>query len=97
MYDKEKVYDEEISPLMAEIIKICKRENLPMAAQFYLKKERAEHDEFPGEPMYCTTTIIPAKNEMDADAHDWLKNVATAMRYGPSGPPYVMAATIKTS
>ena len=32
--DKEKVYDEEIHPLMAQIIAICKRENIPMVASF---------------------------------------------------------------
>ncbi|MBS4191768.1 hypothetical protein KHA94_16380 [Bacillus sp. FJAT-49705] len=94
MFDKEEIYDNEIAPLMKQIIAVCKRENLPMVAQFFLKEE---HPEYTGEPMYCTTTIIPAKDEMNVDAHDWLKNVAQAMKYGPNGKPFVMAATIRTS
>lgn len=97
MYDKEKVYDEEIAPLMKQIIKIRKREELPMVAQYYLKKEREDDDDYPGEPMYCTTTIIPAKNDMDEDAYDWLRHVANSMKYGPNGKPFVMATTIKKS
>nr|WP_026681352.1 hypothetical protein [Priestia megaterium] len=97
MYDKEKVYDEEIAPLMKQIIEICKREELPMVAQYYLKKERDDQDEYLGEPMYCTTTIIPAKKDMDEEAHDWLKHVADSMKYGPNGKPWIMTATVTKS
>lgn len=90
MYDKEEVYDNEIAPLMAQIIAICKREQLPMVAQFYLK-EQQEDD---GEPMYCSTVILPAKSEMNAEAYDQLRCVSNAMKYGPNGKPFVMAATI---
>lgn len=34
MSDKEKVYDEQIAPLMAKIIEICKTEGIPMFADF---------------------------------------------------------------
>ena len=33
-YNLESVYDEEISPLMQQIIAICKAHNLPMVASF---------------------------------------------------------------
>lgn len=35
----EEVYDEEIAPLMAKILEICKRENMPMFASFAVKGE----------------------------------------------------------
>ena len=48
MENKEKVYDEQIAPLMAQIIEICKREEIPMFADF----QYADLD-------YCTTFIYP--------------------------------------
>lgn len=58
-FDKEKVYDEKIFPLMSEIIKICKEENIPIVASFYLKDETEEEG-----PMLCTT-YIPFDREPD--------------------------------
>lgn len=89
-YDKESVYDDRIAPLMKEIIQICKSEGLPMVAQFYLQ-ESWEKD---GEPMYASTVILPAKDEMLPEAYNQLRGVADAMKYGPEGKPFVMAATI---
>ncbi|EJQ59764.1 hypothetical protein BW899_24220 [Bacillus mycoides] len=54
MYDKEEVYDEEIAPLMQQILEICKREELPMVAQFYL----AEESPYSG----CSTIILFVSN-----------------------------------
>ena len=34
IFDLEQVYDDEISPLMAQIIAICKRHRMPMLASF---------------------------------------------------------------
>lgn len=34
MKNKEKIYDEKISPFVGEIIKICKKEKIPMFAEF---------------------------------------------------------------
>ena len=39
MYDKEKVYDKEIYPLMNQIIKICKENDIQMFATYMLKEE----------------------------------------------------------
>jgi hypothetical protein len=47
------VYDEEIAPLMAQIIAICKEHRIPLVAQF----NYAATDE--DGPSFCTT-IIPA-------------------------------------
>jgi len=93
MYDKESIYDNQIAPLMKEIISICKREQLPMVAQFYLKEV---HDET-GDPMYCSTVILPAKEDINAEAYDQLKCVSEAMKYGPNGKPFVMATMITTA
>lgn len=88
-YDKESIYDNEIAPLMAQIIAICKREELPMAAQFYLKEE-SEHT---GEPMYCTTVIRPGG---DSEGLEQISFIAESMRYGRAGKPWVAAYTVRT-
>ena len=44
---KEKVYDEQINPLMAEILEICKRNRIAFLADFALD-----------EGMHCTSAIL---------------------------------------
>lgn len=92
-YDKESVYDEKIAPLMKQIISICKEEELPMVAQFYLKQQHPDADEENG-AMYCTTTIIPSRDKIYEEHHEHLSYVAEAMKYGKQGKPWIMAATI---
>ena len=92
-YEKEAIYDEQIAPLMKQIIEICKREELWFVSQFYLKQER-EDAEVENQAMYCTTTIIPARTKMHEEHHEHLTYVANAMKYGPSGKPWVMSAMI---
>jgi hypothetical protein len=46
-WDVEATYDEQISPLMLQIIAICKEHRIPMAATFVLNDEG----------MRCTTTL----------------------------------------
>ena len=48
MENKERIYDEQIAPLMAKIIEICKAEQIPMFADF----QYADLD-------FCTTYIYP--------------------------------------
>ncbi|MBB6694401.1 hypothetical protein H7B90_23675 [Cohnella xylanilytica] len=74
---------------MAQIIAICKREELPMAAQFYLKEEREDT----GEPMYCTTVIRPCG---DSEGLDQISFIAESMQYGRAGKPWVAAYTVRT-
>ncbi len=64
LFDLEAVYDEQIAPLMTQIIEICKRHSLPMAATF----EYANDD-------FCTTTI-PYGNR----ASDHMLRVCLAMQ-----------------
>lgn len=51
---KEDAYDELISPLMEQIIALCKEHKINMAAQFAL-----DHDDY-GAPLYCTTGLSEA-------------------------------------
>jgi len=48
-FDLEQVYDEQIAPLMAKIIEICKEHKLPMAADFLCRNSDDEGEE------YCTS------------------------------------------
>ena len=50
MIDKEAIYDDEISPLMQQIIEICKRENIPFLMEFGLREGETE-----SEDLYCLT------------------------------------------
>ena len=52
MYDKEQIYDEKISPLMTQIIQICKENDIKMVADFYLREPTEEATEF-----HCTTAL----------------------------------------
>jgi hypothetical protein len=48
----EDAYDEHISPLMAQIIELCKTHKIPMVAQFLLD------DDEDGDPLRCTTSLL---------------------------------------
>lgn len=47
----EKVYDEEIAPLMARVIAIAKKHNMPFVATFQLTDEE--------DPLMCTSASTP--------------------------------------
>lgn len=49
---KEPFYDERISPLMTQIIELCKEARINMAAQFSLG-----HDEEADSTLFCTTVL----------------------------------------
>lgn len=49
--NKEQVYDSEISPLMAKILEICKREKIAMVAQF-----STPNDDDPD--LLCTSALL---------------------------------------
>jgi hypothetical protein len=52
LYDLEKVYDEQVAPLMSKIIEICKEHKMPMVASF-----QYQVDEERG-PGFCTTIMV---------------------------------------
>lgn len=47
-WDLEAIYDEQISPHMAEIIRICKEHDLPFVASFEYAPE-----------YFCTSALVP--------------------------------------
>jgi hypothetical protein len=51
--DNEAIYDEQISPLMAQILEVCKAHDIPMVASFQLTPV----DEDGNGPMLCTSAI----------------------------------------
>lgn len=54
LFDLEKVFDEEISPLMKQVKEICARENMPMVSMFcYTTKDGAD-----GKSLDCGTATI---------------------------------------
>jgi len=74
LFDKEDIYDNEISPLMGEIIAICKENNIPMVASFAY--ENCEENGV----GCCTTTI----NDVDGIKVDNFVNAVNEIRK-PSG------------
>ena len=50
--DKESVYDEEISPLVQQIIEICQRENIPFVMDFGLREGDEDTEE-----VYCMSAM----------------------------------------
>ena len=52
-FDLEKVYDEQINPLMAQIIEVCKQHNMPFIASFqYASDGKDDH-------QLCTSCMLP--------------------------------------
>ena len=84
-WTKEDVYDEQISPLMAQIIAICKEHRIPLVAQFNYANEPDDG------PRFCTT-VLPAKafNRDDGEQSARMAKVAKAN-------PCFAAWTITTS
>ena len=57
MNDREPIYDEQVAPLMTEIIRICLENDIPMVACFQLSDGDRDEDEEMG-PMFCTTALL---------------------------------------
>lgn len=84
---RKRIYDEQISPLMRQIIAICKAHDIPALATFQINDDRPDGDGF-----YCTTAL-PFPGTADA-----LLRAAKCMRapepllmrittYGANGEP----------
>lgn len=52
--DLEKIYDEQIAPLMAQIIKIAHEHDMPFVASFQLTGDEDEEG-----PLFCTSANTP--------------------------------------
>lgn len=86
MYDKEKIYDEKISPLMSEIIKICKENDIQVLFSCYLKTDDKGD-------MSCNTYL-----ESKEENCDKLKNAAKCIALGYiAHKPYFTAMTITST
>jgi hypothetical protein len=69
---KEAAYDEHISPLMAQVIALCKEHKINMAETFAL-----DHRE-DGEPLYCTT-LLQAVDPDDAPGIERVRQLRRVM------------------
>jgi hypothetical protein len=54
-FDLEQVYDEKINPLMAQIITICKDNDLPFVASFQMNSD--------GD--FCSSALLPENRPVD--------------------------------
>lgn len=52
--NREQIYDKQINPLMAQIIQICKENNIPFVASFQLTANEDEDG-----PLLCTSANLP--------------------------------------
>ena len=84
MYDKEAIYDDKINPLMAEIIKICKENQIHMLASFYLKEGTEDEGQ-----LYCTTHLSPDDPETRSQ-----KLIRCCNYIYSSETPFIAAVTI---
>jgi hypothetical protein len=82
-FDLEAVYDNEIAPLMAKIISICREHKLPMFATFLYASSDDQND-------YCTTNL-PFKGEREIP--EALASLEPIIRHGSSVPPLRMRVT----
>jgi hypothetical protein len=87
---KEQVYDERISPLVAQIIAICKEAGIPVHASFALDGDLA-----------CTTHVFPEREDVpddDLEAYDaWTERYEVARRSALGGSPPVLMITTRDS
>ena len=73
-FDLESVYDEKVSPLMAQIIDICKEHDLPFIAEFLYK-----NDEEDGEQL-CTSAHLPDKQRGKSEHMEQLWQIVKPRR-----------------
>lgn len=79
--NKEQIYDEQVEPLMAKIIEICKANKIAMVATYAIP-----NDEDPN--LRCTTALVDETGERPHD----LQRALLAVR--PPAPA-VVALTVK--
>ena len=86
-FDLEAVYDSEISPLMAQIIEVCTRVQMPMLATFCYRKGRYADDP---EGVDLCTTVIPRGDWQPPEIAEAVRPI----RNGASCRPKLLAFTI---
>lgn len=75
MKDKEAIYDEQISPLMATIIRTCQREGIAMIATFHVPSDRNSE-------LFCTTATV----DETGDQPNLIKRAARVICGNSSSP-----------
>jgi hypothetical protein len=83
---RETIYDEQISPLMTQIIAICKENKIPVVASFELDIEEGHP---PNDPLMCTTSLL-----FEGEVHSKSLPKMHAAAYPPH-PPVLMVTTTK--
>jgi len=91
--ERERIYDEELSPLMTKIIEVCREHDIPLVFSCQLNDDRvgdADVDEEgePVGPFFCTTFIVPE------DSSEKMKKGAAVLK--PDPPTWWEARTVTT-
>jgi len=85
MYDKEQIYDEQISPLMSQIIDICSDNGIQILASFLLKESVDDEGQ-----QFCTTCHLPGEKRSKR-----LYDAANVILHGYEvQKPFFMAMTV---
>lgn len=63
MKNNEKIYDDQISPLMKQVINICKKEGIPFFAEFQYSKTDFAKTSIPAMDQHCIMDIIHALSQ----------------------------------
>lgn len=77
---KEAIYDEQISPLMRQILEICKTHKIAMLSEFCLGYD----DENPDNQLCCTSALLTEEHEPTErikEAYDVLKQKTQFMTF----------------
>lgn len=80
--NKEQVYDEKISPLMAQIIDVCKANNIAFVASFSIPNDDDE-------TLACTSALLTDETEPPQNLQDAVK----VLRYGRRSTSPMMLRT----
>ncbi len=78
MVNKEQIYDEQISPLMTDIIAVCKKHKIAFLASFAIPNDDDTD-------LRCTTALYESRDESTEDVEDFRKAYAI-LRGGRANP-----------
>lgn len=81
--NKEEIYDNEISPLMRQILEICKRGKIAMVASFFIPTPDDED-------LMCSSCLLDEEYDAPQSYHK-------AMRQIRQGDNFTMAMTITSA
>ncbi len=68
MKNKEKVYDEQIAPLMSQIIKVCKDNDIPVFAEFQYSEDGFCKTSIPTKEPHVYFNVAEALSQCKQDA-----------------------------